>query len=267
MYTALAIAQIHRRHRLALASSDLKLENPTPSESRYMSLALSSYNERLSAPLTAADADALLVTSTLLCAVSFASISSTDPSLSWPNTASPSHLDWLKVQQGPGIVLAATAIWLSQSALFSTFKDFDVPASGSEQNLIDTNFWDDLCSLCEITEASDTKTNPYYAALMSLAPLISLEPSAVNSARFFPFIGSLQPAFVKLLAIKDPRALLILAWWYGLAVRLGQWWLTPRARAECFAIITFLDHSSTGKKLKDLVRNLAITVGFPLSEG
>ena len=119
------LALIHSHHRYLLGES---IES-TPIEQHQISRALACYNARLSSSLTAEDADALLATSTLINAFSFASISTTDPAKSWPLVSSPTNLQWLAVQQGPALIMAASTPWLAQSVFFSTFSDFELDAT------------------------------------------------------------------------------------------------------------------------------------------
>lgn len=46
--------------------------------------------------------------------------------------------------------------------------------------------------------------------------------------------------FHTLLVEKEPRALLILAYWLALMSRIPQWWIVGRSRHECAAICAFL---------------------------
>jgi hypothetical protein len=46
-----------------------------------------------------------------------------------------------------------------------------------------------------------------------------------------------------LLLEKDPRALLILGYWFAILCKLNQWWIDDRAKLECRSICMYLEHN------------------------
>jgi hypothetical protein len=52
----------------------------------------------------------------------------------------------------------------------------------------------------------------------------------------------MAPAYASLLACKDARALLLLAYWYAKVSQCQQhWWVVRRAKMECLAICEYLE--------------------------
>ena len=252
MHTVLALTRAHHRQLVDLSFS------ATLHEQDQIALALSQYNARLSSRITAEDADALLATSTLINGFYFASVSTADSSKSWPLVSSPTDLQWIGAQQGPRLIMADAAQWLSQGVFASAFSDFDPEPLSCETSSgdalgIDARFRD-LCAFCDTGPDSNSENDePYRPYLALIAPCLHIVPSTNTMARYLPFISSLEVEFIDLLRVKDTRALLILAWWYALICPLPQWWLTVRARTECAAICMFLGSKSTSPELRGLL--------------
>ena len=64
-------------------------------------------------------------------------------------------------------------------------------------------------------------------------------------------MGRIRPEFYALLRTRDPRALVILAYWFALMCGGGggggggvrQWWIVGRVKSECVAICSYLKHN------------------------
>lgn len=261
MHAILTTTHMHRRHVTESLNT-----SPAFAERNRLSLALSSYNARLAAPLTEDDADALLATATLVNAISFATVSTTDPSASWPMVTSPHDLQWLAIQQGPGLVMANSGRWMAQSLFASSFPDFERDSEPPNPNagyIHPTRIPTAMFVVCGITLGTIADDNPYLNCLELLEPLLSLTPSTANMAKFLPFIGSIRPAFLDLLKQRDHSALLILSWWYALLCPLEQWWLCTRSRTECAAICMYL-HQCASATVKELLAFPATACGLSM---
>lgn len=242
MHAVLALGQCHQRYLLQQTSS------PDPQETQRYSAALVSYNGRLSEPVTSGDADALLATATLVNAYAFATLPTTDPWQSWPLVDTSSDLQWLSVQPGPGLIIANTMQWIKDSVLLSAIADFSPQSDAIAANSNAT----DPATLLSILEGvyepdlgGSVERNVYSPYVDQIAALLPLNACTANMGQYLPFIASLQPDFMGLLRGKDPRALLILAWWYALVCPLEQWWLAGRVRTECAAICIYLMQNCT----------------------
>ena len=113
--------------------------------------------------------------------------------------------------------------------------------------------------LCDLDEASNSENKPYHKIIRHLTPLLQLEPSVENFGKFFAFSGRTWPEFQALLLRRDPRGLLLASYWFALLRQIDQWWLTPRAKSECVAIVTYL------LQLQDT--KIAALLPFPASFG
>lgn len=94
--------------------------------------------------------------------------------------------------------------------------------------------------LCELNEMSNPTNNPYHRIIRHLTPLFSLEPSAENFPTLFAFCGRTWHNFKPLLAEKDPRALLLIAYWFALIRQIDRWWLSTRVKTACRVITNYL---------------------------
>ncbi|EAS30769.3 uncharacterized protein CIMG_06248 [Coccidioides immitis RS] len=106
--------------------------------------------------------------------------------------------------------------------------------------------------LCGIGQTSDSSNNPYYLPLPTLFVLMRLEPSAANLSKLVIFVGQMLTGYRSLIQKKDPRALLILAYWFGLMCSVDQWWIQDRVRSECRAISLACGHATSTQTLLGL---------------
>jgi hypothetical protein len=67
-----------------------------------------------------------------------------------------------------------------------------------------------------------------------------LKPDPENFTALMAFCGRTWPNIRPLVLQKDPRGLLLLAYWFALVKQVGQWWIVERARSECMAIVRYL---------------------------
>lgn len=94
--------------------------------------------------------------------------------------------------------------------------------------------------LCGLDHNSNAENNEYYHIVRLLAPLLHLDHDSSNFTKLIAFSGRTWPFFRPLVFRKDPRGLLLLAYWFALLRQLDQWWLTKRATTECAAIVNYL---------------------------
>lgn len=94
--------------------------------------------------------------------------------------------------------------------------------------------------LCELDPSSNADNNPYHTIVRLLTPLLRLRPDGHNFTKLIAFSGRTWRAFRPLLCRRDPRALLLLAYWFALMRQVGQWWIATRAETECVAIVEYL---------------------------
>lgn len=196
--------------------------------------------------------DALFSTCLLSSVRSF-SAEEYKPSESWLFSREPPEqaLSWLILQSGLRHLLHLTKLWLYQSIWWTTFMeshDDKGPFDDHRPGRVDLH--PELADLCEIDDTTTKETNPYHWPLRMLSPLLNLERSANSFPKYTPFMGRLLPDYINLLLKKDPRALVILAWWLALMCSVKSWWIESRVRSECIAICMFLENSSDERILR-----------------
>jgi len=243
MHVVQTITAIHDRYLSAPSSS-----NPSTAQSYHWSQAAALFNKKLSAPIQPSDRDALWATAVLLGAIAFSSIEASKPEDAWPlKSSSVSDLEWLNM------VVGKHAIWkiadpLRKDSVFQKLSDarghdcFFSVAPGPEHDF----FLSAFTNLCNLSIWSTSETNPYYAAVHSLAPLLDIECDQSTLLKFLSFLTCyMNSEFRDLLERKDPRAMLLLAYWYAKVCR-SQWWIARRAMLECQAICIHLERYHGG---------------------
>lgn len=57
---------------------------------------------------------------------------------------------------------------------------------------------------------------------------------------YFFFVRGFDSRFISLLERKDPKALLLLCYWYVMGARIGQWWMVDSAQLDGMKLLNFL---------------------------
>jgi hypothetical protein len=199
-------------------------------------------NRKLSRPVPPSDRDALWAAAALLGVIAFSSIEVYRPEDAWPlKPAEPSDLNWLRMSDGKAAIWEIAAP-LRPDSLFYPLADecgkvgLYSPVTSLVYEAIPVAF----VQLFNLDEMSTSSNNPYHNAVHIIVSLIPIKCTRYDLVLFFCFIGNMQRSFVLLLEQKDPRALLLLAYWYAMVFRC-VWWVEKRARLECQAICLYLE--------------------------
>jgi hypothetical protein len=78
--------------------------------------------------------------------------------------------------------------------------------------------------LCDLDSASTNENNEYHYILRLLTPLLCLEPNLENFTKLIAFSGRVWPHFQPLILRKDPRGLLLVAYWFATLRQLEDQW-------------------------------------------
>jgi hypothetical protein len=227
----------------------------TTTEMFHLSQAASLFNKKLSSTVEESDRDPLWIAAAMLGITAFAWIDATSPEEAWP-LADPksSDLDWIRMSELKPAVWDLTNPLRPSSAFSGLHKNYanlgrdkfagqveDVPLAFAE--------------LFNIDEYSTVENNPYHAAVVGLAPLLQVHCQRPNILLFLSFISHLYGGFKKLLEAKDPRALLLLAYWFAKVCR-SVWWIERRSIMEGQAICLYLEaHHSEKKRIQDMLQH------------
>ncbi|EXJ88044.1 hypothetical protein A1O1_04971 [Capronia coronata CBS 617.96] len=218
-------------------------------------------NDKLTHGVQASEKDALWASAVFLATLAFASFDATSPEDAWPmRPSSPTDLDWLKLIEGKKEIWKiadphrADSIFYPHIPKFQTLTQF---LSASDADL--STLPPDLLTVCSITAACTSSTNPYLIPTATLSQMARVECTPETFGVYIGFFTSVDPGFKLLLARKDVAALLVLAHWYAKVCRLKQWWLWRRASFECRAICIYLCRFHTSRPLvRRLVQNLEL---------
>ncbi|KAH8882893.1 hypothetical protein GQ53DRAFT_753216 [Thozetella sp. PMI_491] len=215
------------------------------------------FNSKLSSPtLTSSEKDAIWVTAALLGCTTLAHVDGATPEEVWPLKASTvQDLDWLRMAEGKKEIWKVADVLRQDSVLqgvvVKTPRDF----------LDDTSDWDSIASLprefaelCDINESTKPDSNPYYTLLSILGRLMPLQTSQTNLVRSLAFLSQMSADFRVLIEKKEPRAVLMLAWFSAKVSEQYRWWWWKRAMLEGQAMCIYLErHQGTYPHLKKLL--------------
>lgn len=223
-------------------------QDPSPCQTSvelyHASRAAALFNAKLSQPLQPQDRDPLWVTAALLGIAAMCWMEASSVEDAWPLTTRKStDLNWIHISRSKAAVWDLTDPMreggrfnlVAQEQLRDQKKSI---SSASKLGLDELPLR--LLDLCEVDERSTAESNQYYSALMGLAQAMGVESNRANILVLLGFLGRMSDNFQGLLNEKDPRALLILAYWYG-KVHGTMWWLDRRSKLECEAICKYLE--------------------------
>ena len=93
--------------------------------------------------------------------------------------------------------------------------------------------------LCDLDENSTAENNQYYHIVRLLTPLLSMELDVENFTKLIAFSGRTWPNFQPMVMERDPRGLILLAYWFALMRQVDQWvgslHMTVTSDTTCYA--------------------------------
>jgi hypothetical protein len=93
----------------------------------------------------------------------------------------------------------------------------------------------------DLLDGADLIGNPYYAAVHTFAHTWNLTSVMDVLMNWIFYITNMETRYKTLLEGKDPRALLLLAYWHKKTYETGHWYILRRASVECEAICLYLE--------------------------
>jgi len=202
------------------------------------------FNSMLSKPIPHEEKDAMWGASALLGAITIASLDATTPDEAWPLApSSASDLDWLRMSDGKKAVWELAnptredSIW--RPALMYDFEKDPTPQCPRRPEL--DCLFPFLTKFYQYDEQNpQSSRDSYYNATSIIVRLLPIQCTHSTILYFLAFIGHMETEFKALLHEKDPKALLLLAWWYAKMLDYPAWWLQRRSQLECKAICMYL---------------------------
>lgn len=207
---------------------------------------VSLFSEKLSRPVSLAEKDVLWCAAALTGAAAFADVKAASAAETWPLSFSPlADLDWLKMTGGKKAVHDMTNPNRPESVFNSSCDHFLDPSSHVGEEIL--NLPSRFVDLYNLDEFSTPQSNPYHAAATVLARVMPLDCNRNNIAKFLTFVSFPDPRFLRLLEQRDPRAMLLMVYWYAKTLASEHWWIYRRAIMEGPAICTFLETAFSGE--------------------
>ncbi len=236
MHAVLALTLMHDRHLSATPKE--KLSN-TEAFHWYQSIAL--FSSKLASPIESSERDPLWATAVFLGIMAVYYIEANTAEQAWPFKPSSSmDLNWLKMSQGKKEIWKITQPLRNESVFRPLVMD-NMSFIPDPSTLLGLEVLPpDLTKLCDLDASSTIDKSPYYATASALAQVLNVDDKFLTIMNFLQFINFMRPDYRRLLELKDPRALLLLAYWYAKVCQTQQWWLWHRAALEGQAICIYL---------------------------
>ena len=255
IHVVMTLSMMHDRYK---NSSNSYGSTPSEKEIFHWYHGTGIFNKKLSEPLKDEDRDPLWGAAAILGAITIGSIDASTAEEAWPlKPPSPEDLDWLRMSDGKKEVwklvdpLRKESVW-SGALAYEHHKDpvpYDHPVP--ELNML----YPFLTKIYEYDPLDGENPNdPYHTAASILVRLLELDCNHATIMYFLSFLGHMDTRYRDLLHQKDPRALLLLSWWYGKMCQYNVWWISRRMTLEGQAICLYLEKYHSDQK--DIIRLL-----------
>ncbi|KPM35017.1 hypothetical protein AK830_g11558 [Neonectria ditissima] len=186
--------------------------------------------------------DALWASAAILGAAAFVYTGPADPAAAWPlKPPAATDLDWLKMSDGKRVVWDIADPTRPESVFHPLLADHARHVAPDGQRPIPPAALPAPFYPLYDLVASTPCANPYHVAASLMAQLMQIEVNDTSVIQFLSFLSQLDPRYRRLLEDKDPRAMLLLAYWYAKIVGFKAWWLNRRALVEGQAICIYLE--------------------------
>ncbi|TVY52235.1 Sterol uptake control protein 2 [Lachnellula cervina] len=261
MHIVLTLTSIHDRYLAPTPSF-----KPTIKEFHHWSEGASLLNKKLSTPWPPEDRDSLWTAAALLGAVTFSCVESATPEEAWPlKDSDNSDLEWLRMSDGKQAIWKIADPTRPESAfhdLAVELRNDSIYAASLAVSIEHVPL--PFISLYDLDNESTAENNPYYTPIRTLIPLLQMECNHTTIVNYLSFLSHMGKEFQVLVTQKDPRALLLVAYWFG-RVSHGTWWIAGRALIEGQAICLYLEryypHEMT---IHELLQFPKLDLGLPM---
>lgn len=258
MHSLIATSLSHIRHLQPINHNATRI-----SEAHHWQQAITLFKQELSSPVKLENMDSVISTCMLLTVLSYTS-DSHDPSASWVFCSQP-QTSWLFIQGGLHALIDKYAPTIANSVWMPVMRDADdFTGSDQIQNPGRDGIPEAFADLCDIDNFSSSKNNPYHGPLRVISALLQLEFTSKNFAKFVFFLRMLRGEYANLLQKKDPRALLILSYWFAILCKVDQWWIHARAMLECGSVCVYLENNED-PRIVNLLKFPAEACGYTLA--
>ncbi|KAF2703130.1 hypothetical protein K504DRAFT_508307 [Pleomassaria siparia CBS 279.74] len=230
MHMVLGLTLLHDAH--LCTHSPALAATYTHNALQHWNTATKLFNHVLSNPIIPTARDAIWTTGALIGAVVFAYVESPDVSTAWPlKPPDPNDLDWLKLSEGKKAIWKVADPLRPDSIFHNIYQEqgFAAVPTWIEENDL-SRIPPDILAIFDIGAQSTLTNNVYHLPVLILARLDDMTPTHEDILNFLYFMGYMTAGFRHLLQSKDPRALLLLAWWFETLKDGDIWWLKKRSK-------------------------------------
>ncbi|KAK6842673.1 hypothetical protein PG987_003533 [Apiospora arundinis] len=239
---------------LAVSALHLRLKSPNDRElirasHSYMAASLSEYSAALSKGINQSNAEALFLTAALIAFQSTASRIFTRDDGGDVRERTDGYvlpISWFHAFQGVKTIVASSWQWLRTSGIvipiIQSQPSLNLNLSATKSTFFG-HLLDGLDQELDLSEPdSDSRTLTRQAYQHAVA-VLNWAHKVPRTGAPMVFLATVSKRYVELLQAKRPRALVILATFFGLLKVLdsGVWWLKGVARREVMGIVSFFD--------------------------
>jgi hypothetical protein len=244
MHVIQTITAIHDRYIEGPAASHSTLE-----EVYHLSRAAALFNQKLSGPIHPEDRDALWATAGLLSQIAFAFVDASTPEEAWPlKDPEATDLEWIAMSENKMAIWEIANPMRPESIFHNLAKDImklDKLCGIHEPDI--TNLPPLFTKVYDLENEEIADSCPYRSSVLLLSSLMPMVCTRDTIVKFLGYGSHMNPQYKPLLRKKDPKALLVLAYWYAKVLN-SVWWLDRRATMECQAIIMYLERNHPDEK-------------------
>ena len=249
MHIVLAFTLLHDRHL-----SNTWHQGPSRAEIFHLYSGTAWFKSRLSNPALLSEQDALWASAAVLGAITFAGIEASTLEEAWPlSPPSDIDMDWLRLSDGKKAVRNLA----EEKGVNSIFQGL-APESwltASPDISVLSAFSPLFAELFDLDATSTFENNPYHAPASILAQLQAIPCGEHTIIQFMSYISHVRSDHKILLQQKDPRAMLLLAYWYALICHYQCWWIRRRSLLEGQAICIYLErYHSEDRRIRELIQ-------------
>ncbi|KAJ4195064.1 Zn(2)-C6 fungal-type domain-containing protein [Fusarium falciforme] len=218
--------------------------------------------------LPSSERDAIWTSSVLLGASALALVDVQDVEGVWPlKVPDTLDLNWLKMSEGKKVAWDVADPARAESIFHELLLHKSQMPNGSKPippDALPPTFF----TTFNLSPSSSPVSNPYHVAASLLAQLLPQKINEDSVVQFLAFLTQLDPRYKQLLEDKDPRAMVLLAWWYAKAAVHSSWYMQRRSLVEGQAICIYLERYCMGVPgISELVQFPKRVFGFFCKNG
>lgn len=192
------------------------------------------FNQRLQdSEATSSERDAIYVASMMISVQYVGYVDATSPEHAWPlRSLGPGEPDWLELSLGKRKIEGFCDPLRADSCFQKMLVEFEASTDQDDftpHELRDGGFHHlpgEMLEFLALTDPSTWSSSPYFHAANIVSQLLRHEYNESNFVKFLTFMYLMEAGFRALWRDKDPGALLLIVYWYSMAIVPSKhWWM------------------------------------------